>query len=255
MTTSWLLLRGLGREKRHWGSFPERLADASNSRVLALDLPGFGTENARSSPRTIDAIAEDVRERFLAERTTVAAGERWSVLGISLGGMAALSWCARHPDDFERCVTVNTSARPSRAFDRFRWAGVRSMVSAARAGNDAVARERAVLALTSDHAADELDALAQKYAEWRRERPPHRGSIALQLAAATTFAAPRALRPDALVLASKTDRLVSHRCSEDLAAWIGARVFISERGGHDLALDEPDWIVAKIAQVATPAHA
>ena len=107
---SWLLLRGLSREKRHWRSFPEQLAAASaGERVLCLDLPGFGTEHARLSPWSMARITDDVRARFLVER----GGDRWSVLGISLGGMVALDWCARHGGDFERCVTVNTSARPS----------------------------------------------------------------------------------------------------------------------------------------------
>src|SRR4029450_12531869 len=104
------------RQKRRCGSLPEQLSAAcGGERVLCLDLPGFGTEHARRSPWSIAGIADDVRERFLVER----GGDGWSVLGISLGGMVALDWCARHRGDFARCVTVNTSARPSGALERF----------------------------------------------------------------------------------------------------------------------------------------
>ncbi len=58
LKSAWLLLRGLGREKRHWGSFPEALERKLGARVLALDLPGFGTENARPSPATVLALDE-----------------------------------------------------------------------------------------------------------------------------------------------------------------------------------------------------
>src|SRR5687768_6347135 len=59
--TRWLLLRGLSREQRHWCSFPEDLERATGARTLCLDLPGFGTEHARISPRTIALITDDVR--------------------------------------------------------------------------------------------------------------------------------------------------------------------------------------------------
>ena len=38
----WVLLRGLTREARHWGGFPERLGAALGVEVHCLDLPGNG---------------------------------------------------------------------------------------------------------------------------------------------------------------------------------------------------------------------
>jgi pimeloyl-ACP methyl ester carboxylesterase len=235
-SASWLLLRGLGREKRHWGSFPRGLEEALGARVLTLDLPGFGTENARPSPATVRGIAEDVRGRFAKER----GHERWSVLGISLGGMVALEWCARHEEDFERCVTVNSSARPSPTFERFRPSWM--LVPFAK---DAISKERALLALTSDRASAELDDLATKQAHFA---PPHRGSVPLQLLAAGMFEAPKKIRAEVLCLASRTDRLVSYRCSERIAASVGGELAVSDKGGHDLALDEPAWICAQLSK-------
>jgi pimeloyl-ACP methyl ester carboxylesterase len=235
MSNSWLLLRGLGREQRHWGTFPDALSSAIGARVVTIDLPGFGTEAARRSPATVRGIADDVRPRFASEHM----GERWSILGISLGGMIALEWCARHETDFERCVIVNSSARPSPAFERFNPRALLSPFASSR-----VARERATLALTSDRDPRELDDLAVKQADFAT---PGRGAVARQLLAAARFEAPSRIRAPLLCLASKTDRLVSHRCTEHIAARLGAELAVSPTGGHDLALDEPTWICERIA--------
>src|SRR5205814_3692341 len=64
---AWLLLRGLAREQRHWGAFlPALQAALPDARVHCLDLPGAGTEHARTSPANARSIAEDVRQRWLA---------------------------------------------------------------------------------------------------------------------------------------------------------------------------------------------
>jgi pimeloyl-ACP methyl ester carboxylesterase len=238
--TGWLLLRGLSREQRHWWSFPERFAEATGARMACLDLPGFGTEHARRSPASIAAITDDLRRRFDAER----GGERWGILGISLGGMVALDWCARHADDFAACVTVNTSARPSSPLARFRPAGLRAVLGTLIA--DALAKERAVLRVTSEARGERLEQIAEQHARWTAERPPSRASVALQLRAAMRFSAPERVHAPVLVLASTTDRLVSHQCSARIAERVGARFVTCDRGGHDLALDEPEWICSQI---------
>jgi pimeloyl-ACP methyl ester carboxylesterase len=238
---SWLILRGLSREKRHWGGFAESFEAKLGGRVVALDLPGFGTENARRSPATVRGIVEDVRDRLRNERSKDEAA-RWSILGISLGGMVALEWCAQHPDDFERCVAINSSARPSPTFQRFH---PRALLSPFARG--AVAKERAVLGLTSDRSAAYLDELAVKQAKFAELSPPDRASVPRQLFAASRFSTPRSVRAKLLVLASRTDRLVSYRCSERIAKTLGADFLLSESGGHDLALDEPEWIAEQVA--------
>ena len=101
----WLLLRGLAREQRHWGAFRAALA-SQGAEVQCLDLPGAGTENDRKSPASIRGITEDLRERW---RRTPREGA-WGLCAVSLGGMVAMDWCGRHPDDFDALVLVNTSA-------------------------------------------------------------------------------------------------------------------------------------------------
>ena len=66
--STWILLRGLTREGRHWGSFPEQLGveagfnrDASG--LTLLDLPGNGRENALPAPLNVEDMVKFVRSR------------------------------------------------------------------------------------------------------------------------------------------------------------------------------------------------
>src|SRR5262245_14239704 len=97
---NWLLLRGLGREQRHWHDFPERLrARVGAGRVVALDLAGTGTERQRVPVPSIPWLARDVARRLLAadpagwQLEAAASCPLWSVIGLSLGGMVALELC------------------------------------------------------------------------------------------------------------------------------------------------------------------
>ncbi|MDT5208399.1 MAG: hypothetical protein QOF67_814, partial [Mycobacterium sp.] len=100
----WLLIRGLSRDARHWGSFPQTFAEELGVEVQTIDPPGFGTQITRTSPSTIAEITDDIRDRANIQ------GDDWSILGISLGGMVTLDWVARYPNEFERAVVINTSA-------------------------------------------------------------------------------------------------------------------------------------------------
>ena len=59
---TWILLRGLAREKRHWGDFLEQFRSAfPNDKILALDLPGAGEFFKETSPRTVEGMFNFVR--------------------------------------------------------------------------------------------------------------------------------------------------------------------------------------------------
>lgn len=241
MPAHYLLLRGLSREQRHWGDFPSALRSATGAQVHCLDAPGFGTEHARRSPRSVGAITDDMRERFMADR---APGD-WSVVGISLGGMVTLDWCARYGEDFQRCVVINTSARPSPPQQRFRPGALPALTTSRF--RPAEANERAILAISSNNTAVDRDTLAVQWAQWAGERTPAQASVANQAAAALRFAAPRRLPVPLLVLASRGDRLVSHRCSDRIAQQLSAELRVHPTGGHDLPLDDPAWVAGQIA--------
>lgn len=237
----WLLLRGLAREQRHFGDFPALFARrVPEARVHTLDLPGFGDQARRPSPTDVDAIVDDLRARVTFVRPH-------GILALSLGGMVALRWAERYPDDVARVVVVNTSSAdlspPWQRFSLTVGARLPQLLAAAPAG-----RERAILGITSNRAAPANAPVAAQWAAWFDEVRPARVNVLRQLWAASRCTSPRRVAAPLLVLASRADRLVSWRCSERLAAALGAPLILHDAGGHDLSLDAPDWICDQVVQ-------
>lgn len=243
---NWLMLRGLAREKRHFGDFPstfERLMPGH--RAFPMDLVGFGSRAGATVPLTLAEIVEELRARFLAERPS--GGERWGIFAISLGGMVALEWAARHPNDFARVVVANTSAgNTSKVWERFLpavWPKLPGLVL-----GDPLARERTILGITVNSKSPEEKAeIATRWHAWFEERRPSRRAFFRQILAAARSTLPERIEPPLMVMTSKADRLVSWRCSERIAAKLGARLEVHDEAGHDLSLDAPEWICERIA--------
>jgi len=245
---NWLLLRGLARQQGHWADFPAALGRIlPEDKLHFLDLPGTGTENGRNSPASIPAIVSDLRSRWLELARAESEIGPWSVIGISLGGMAALDWCSRHPGDFSRAVVINTSALNLGApWERFAPSALLKLITRATS-RDIVAREKAILQLTSGLRGPRLENTAQKWAALDASRPISKQALLAQLWAASRFEAPAEIGPPLLVASGGTDRLVSPRCSARLAALLGAPLLLNRAAGHDLPLDDPEWLADQIA--------
>lgn len=236
--TNWLLLRGLTRDQRHWGTFHDELAARLGVRVVTIDPPGFGTQNGRVSPRSISAITDDLRGRF--DR----GDDPWSLLGISLGGMLAMNWVNRYPEDFERCVVVNTGA-PAVFRPHQMQFGLMSLIAGKRF-RSLDAHEAAALKLTSNRPPDQLAELSTTWAQYQRDAAPLDASVLAQVAAAATFRLPTRIPVPLLVLASKGDRLADHHMSERIATRFDAPLRLHPDAGHDLTLDDSPWVCDQI---------
>lgn len=235
---NWLLLRGLVRERRHWGDFPERLAARTGAEVRTIDLPGVGTERHRPTPTSIAAIVDDLRARF-PERG-------WGLMAPSLGGMIALRWAEVYPEDFARVVVCNTSARDlAGPFQRFSPVAVWTALSGVFT-RDRVARERRILALVSNTGAPQ----AETFARYAIEAPIPPRVLVRQLWAASRARAPQSLRVPLLVLASDGDRLCSPVASRRLAQRLDAPIMVHPTAGHDLPLDDPEWVIERMVEGA-----
>ncbi|HJY79416.1 MAG TPA: alpha/beta hydrolase [Burkholderiales bacterium] len=239
--STWLLLRGWARETRHWGAFPQQLAAELGARVITADFPGNGRLHRQRSPMSVAAIAEEVRQ-------AVASKEQLYLLGLSLGGMVAVEWTIRHRGEVAGCVLINTSLRPfSPFYERLRPRAYAELVRLAVFERRTQAREAAILRLTSAGAPSAT--LVSDWTRYAEEEPVSRANVLRQLVAAARNRAPEA--PPAvplLVLASRHDRLVDVRCSIALAERWKAPLAVHERAGHDLALDDPAWIAARVSE-------
>lgn len=239
----WILLRGLTRDSRHWGAFAERFAQAfAGAPIVALDLPGNGILHREPSPLTVEAMTAYCRR----EMTARGFAPPYRVLAISLGGMVAAAWAAAHADELDACVLINTSLRP---FAPPHWRlrpSACARVLRLFVVDDPRASEATILDLTSNNRERAREVL-DDWTAWRRAHPVSPNNAMRQLLAAARFRAPlQAPATRVLVLASDGDRLVDPRCSQRLAESWDCPYAAHPHAGHDLPLDDGDWIVEQV---------
>ncbi|MCC8400733.1 alpha/beta hydrolase [Paraburkholderia sp. MMS20-SJTN17] len=266
--STWILLRGLTRETRHWGHLPAALreslgetsancsrdaaAGATGLRLLLLDLPGNGEFARRRAPASVAGMVACVRQAALQS----GAPGPYSMVAMSLGGMVATHWAQRHPGEIERLVLINTSMRPfSRAHERLRLSAWPGLLRVAAHWSDAAEAERGIHRLTCNNV-DTFGADLDAWTAIRRSAPVSPANALRQLWAAARFrAAPAAPGCALLILSSQADGLVDPICSAKLAAAWGAPHREHPWAGHDLPHDDPAWTAAQIrAWLAQPAE-
>ncbi|MEZ4872027.1 MAG: alpha/beta hydrolase [Bdellovibrionales bacterium] len=244
---NWLLLRGLAREQRHWGEFKSKLHDLPFvDEVLCLDLPGFGEAVDEESPLTIEEITDNLREKFLDK---AEENDTWGICAISLGGMIAMDWLSRFPKDFEVAKLMNTSsANYSAPWKRFK--GYNFIHPGLLRETDFSIHdiEKMILATISNRYAHS-EAVLNEWVKIRESCPYDPLDVAKQLAAGAIFyAQPERIHQPVLLLCSAQDRLVDTSCTLNLAKdFKNAYINIHPTGGHEISLDEPDWVCEKMA--------
>jgi len=242
---TWVLLRGLTREARHWGGFPAQLAaHIDQHAVTVLDLPGTGDFCQQPSPTSVSAMVLFSRQQLL----TRGIKPPYKLLAMSLGGMVATSWAQLYPVEIDRLVLINTSMQPfSSLTERLRLASWAKLGLVAARWQDSDYVESTIHLLTCNSKSHQSDDLAL----WRQIRkiaPVSNSNALRQLWAAARFScAISAPRCPVLVLSSGADRLVNPICSTQLAvAWQAAH-YNHQWAGHDLPHDDGQWVCERIS--------
>jgi alpha-beta hydrolase superfamily lysophospholipase len=240
---SWVLLRGLTREARHWGGLPQQLAAAGDT-VLTLDLPGNGVFCGQRSPSSVRAMTLAARAQLRLQ----GEAPPYRLLAMSLGGMVATDWAQQFPHEVAALVLVNTSMRPfSPATDRLRPGNWAALLRLATVWRDAAGAETIIHQLTCRRTGTREQDLAA-WVQIRRSAPVTAGNAWRQLWAAARFsAAPAAPSCPVLLLSSANDGLVHPRCSAALALAWRADHLVHPWAGHDLPHDDAAWVCQSIA--------
>lgn len=241
----WIFLRGLSRDSRHWGEFPEIFRQTiPKAEIFALDLPGNGSLHDLESPASVEEMAEHCR----AELRRRDVPPPYRLLAMSLGAMAAVAWADRHPDEIAGCVLINTSLRPiSPFYRRLRPANYPALLRLALLGGSDNQWEKTILRLTS-HLAGSPDKVLAQWTAYRQTYPVARRNVLRQLLAAGRYRAPAAPPPvPMLFLCSRRDALVDVRCSQHLAARWQAALATHPQAGHDLPLDDAPWVAQQVS--------
>ncbi len=246
---TWVFLRGLTREARHWGSFTTQFeARLAPHKVIALDLPGNGELHAQTSPLRVEGMVSFARQQMLDR----GIKPPYQLLAMSLGGMVATCWAQRCPEEVVRLVLINTSMRPySGVTQRLRPGQWLPLLALAARWGDPDYAESSIHRVTCNQAA-QRDADLMTWQQIRRSAPVSSGNALRQLIAAARFACgPQTPRCPALVLSSRGDRLVSQLCSTQLAAAWQVPQQVHPWAGHDLPHDDGPWVCERVADWLT----
>lgn len=261
MVPAVVLLRGLAREQGHWGEFVPKLTEQLCKQfsadlqmpVLLQDLPGMGQYHQEQSPAQMTEMALWLQRKLLERHPGP-----WHIVAMSLGAMLALQLVQQlaaqqtsgtdtsNPAATVRSlVLINTSVAALVPFyRRLRWQQY-PKVLAALCGPVSL-RERLILAMTSNSAASRASQLPQSLM-LAQQRPPTRLNSLRQLWAASRFVLPARPTCPTLLLASSQDQLVDPLCSRLLAERWQLPLALHPWAGHDLALDDPQWLALQIS--------
>lgn len=236
----FVLIRGLLREARHWGIFIDSLQQQFPQATISTpDIPGNGQMHHATSSKTIAEMTEALREQLFAKNPI-------RLIALSMGGMIASDWMIRYPHEVKAAVLINTSARPfSPFYHRMRWTiypQVMKMIV-----HSAEQRESDILSLTSNRHSHNRK-LLESWKQWQRQNPVSIVSAKNQFLAATKFFITAKPQQPILIITSRADRLVDYRCSLKLVQAWEADYMQHETAGHDLPLDEPEWLAQVIRQ-------
>lgn len=235
-----ILLRGLAREAAHWLDFPAQLQQTlgGNCRVHLVDFPGCGKYFNQTALTSITAMTGHARTEVDIE-TIAARNEPVYLVGISMGGMVALNWAQQFPQELAGTVLINSSAGDQPLHWRLRpraWpAIVAALVLSVRW------REHLVLRYVSNNRLN-FTAHLQQWLAIQKQHPVSRATIITMLGAAARFHPQRDCRVRGLIIASAGDRLVDCSASKDLAQRFSWPLHLHPNAGHDLPIDDPNWL-------------
>ncbi|MCK5874163.1 MAG: alpha/beta hydrolase [Alcanivoracaceae bacterium] len=247
MARTWVLLRGLVREQRHWQEFPAQLGQRfPGDRVVTLDLPGNGSLYRKASPTRIEGMVAALR----SELSDKGLRPPFHVVALSLGAMTAISWISDYPGEVAAAALLNSSvARFSPFWQRLRPGNYRSILMDGLLTRDLLRKERAILSMSTNLiSAERREAVAQAWAGYAREQPVSRINALRQLLAAARFTAPVGL-PSAvpvLIMNGGGDRMVNPSCSLAMARGWGLPLRVHPDAGHDLTLDAGEWAASAL---------
>ncbi|MDO9240821.1 MAG: alpha/beta hydrolase, partial [Methylicorpusculum sp.] len=210
--------------------------------ILTPDIPGNGPLWQQTSPLSIEAMTQSLRSQL-----TITGP--MDIIGLSMGGMITLDWMIRFPEDIASGILINASASPlSPFYQRLRWQTYPALFKPVRL--DIKQREQLYLNLTSRHHQQDAELLKQWQA-WQEEHPVSQVNTLRQLKSAASFRWTQPTVQPVLIAASQTDQLVDFSCNTALASALHSDIIVHPTAGHDLPLDDPDWLCDQIKQWLT----
>ncbi|PSU35922.1 alpha/beta fold hydrolase [Photobacterium lutimaris] len=247
-----LLIRGLLRETRHWGVFADQLKAAFPQReIIAFDIAGNGSRHNEQSATRISDMVDDLytqltNEQAQSEQTNRANKENGDVdiIAISMGGMIALEWMQKFPQDVHSAILINASLSNYSPFTkRLKWQQYINILQYFLLSE--AKREALIFDMTTHQSPPDI---IDNWVNWRQTNPVSASNALRQLYAASRYQYHGNPDSQTLLIGSQNDALVDISCSQVLAKAWQIPLLIHPTAGHDLPSDDPDWLIDKVRQ-------
>ncbi len=242
--TNWIFLRGLARGTGHWGIFPERFQAANpDIKFELLEIPGNGSCADEKTPIDPKTLIDQIRNKskFFSKSVPI------NICGVSLGGMIALKWAELYPNEIQSVVVINSSlSQLSPFYQRLMPGNYLKFLKSSLTLNVRL-REKIILEMTSNDLIQSNKQL-DSFTNYSKKYPFHFNNLIRQLKLATRININYPLKVPTKVIYSKMDRLVDSKCSIAISEMLGTQAVAHLTAGHDIALDDPDWLIARILE-------
>lgn len=246
-------LRGLTRGNIHWGDFAQVLAAKDPQAIfIPLEMAGNGERaNERSLIHPADVVYDlrsqlktKLQDRGITEQIQV------NIVSISLGGMIALKWAEMFPEEIENLFVINSSLKQlssvqDRLFPKNYFRIIKMILF-----DDVSGEEENILRMTSNYYVLTKSYLPQ-FIQIRLKYKFHFLNFIRQLVLASRIKIGRQIKSKLVVIGSQNDRLVSWKCSQAIAASFKGQFYINKYSGHDLPLDDPEWLTQIILKATS----
>ncbi len=234
----WIFLRGLTRGNIHWGDFQQIFKKhCPDAEMEFLEIPGNGLRSDESTPVSVEKLILSLRTNSVF----VKSNQPFNICGISLGGMAAMKWAEMFPNEVTTISVINTSLSQYSAFyKRLRPDNYEILLKTLFLTNT-YEQEENILRITSNDF-ENKKYFIKKFAEFALNHQVTKLNFLRQLILAKNIYIESIPLIPFKIISSKNDRLVDSSCSDVIALKLGGVHFVHPTAGHDLPLDEPEWL-------------
>jgi len=233
-----ILIRGLGRDQRHWGGLlAEIQKELKSFEVECVDLVGFGTFSELKVPLNIAEMTEALLEEL--------PGEPVDILGLSLGAMVVMDLVDRYPERVNKYILMNSSLSSlSRASERFNLKLLAPILKQL-VSSTPESIERLITEVVFSHDKKAQQEAFKHWTQIQAQTPISKAAFLRQIYAASQYKGPKKLKKSGLVLTGVKDKLVSTNCSNEIAKYYGLPLLSHPQAGHD-PLDAADWFINQL---------
>ncbi|UXD87398.1 alpha/beta fold hydrolase [Thalassolituus hydrocarboniclasticus] len=243
----WVLIRGLIRSRFHWGAFPDQLLSQlqqqqlAPSALLLPELAGNGERFRDKTPFSIHNMMLDIRHQV--QKLSPDDNRPRVLVAISMGAMIASEWARCYPQEVARLHLINTSfSNFSTPWQRMK---IRPLLGFLRGLRSSDKLEAAILRWTLNM--KDSECLLPLWCDYAAAHPLSLRNGLAQLLAASHFRGPKqAPLEETFFYNSLADRLVDAACTRRIAEHWQKNLLSHPRAGHDLPMDDPDWLIQKI---------